>query len=578
MSNLTANRQEILAAFAEGLKKIDMDFEAVSAHVGDDGILTLEGSTKTWQIAVDVGHMAAELPGVRNVVSNLTAPGAVPLQRKDSTPYRSLGVVDKADVVIVGGGVAGCAIARQLTQYKLNILLLEKEEDICEGTSKANNGWVHSGHDPKPASLKADLNVRGNAMYTKWAQELGFKFNRTGSLVCGFDEEDEGTIEHLYENGVTNGVPGIEIVSGERAREIEPGLSDSIKVALWTPSAGYAEPYEVTLALAENAVDNGARFRLGCEVVDVLVQDNRVKGVVTTQGIVQCDCIINAAGLYADEIAEMAGDRFYSIHPRRGTLVIFDKENKGKIHTGSVGAPSAYTKGGGPAETPEGTLLWGPSAVEVANKDDKGVDYEDMQFVLDKGMHLTKGISPKTIITYFGGNRAATYNEDFVIQNSNKIGGFIHVAGIQSPGFASAPAIAELVECLYLGQNPAAQINTSFNPIRKPVPAFRDCTQEERERLIDEERAYGRVICRCETVAEAEILHAIHGKIPARTMDAVKRRTRAGMGRCQSGFCGSRVLELLARELKVDPAEVSLKGKGSEILVRPSRNIRKDAE
>ncbi|MGX8709634.1 MAG: NAD(P)/FAD-dependent oxidoreductase [bacterium] len=575
---MTANKQEILAAFSEGLKKFDLDSSAVSARIEDDGILTLEGSTKTWQTAVDIGHMAAKLPGVHNVVSDLTAPGAVPLKRKDSAPYRAMGVVDKADAVIIGGGVTGCAIARQLTQYRVNILLLEKEEDLCEGSSKANNGMVHSGYDSKPASLKARLNVRGNAQYTKWAQQLGFQFNRTGSFVCGFGEEDRAAIESLYDNGVTNGVPGIEIISGDRARELEPGLSDGVQFALWTPSAGYAEPYEVTLALAENAVDNGARFRLGCEAVDILTEDGRVQGVVTTQGVILCDCVINAAGLYADEIAEMAGDRFYSIHPRRGALVIFDKENKGKIHTFSGVAPNNYTKGGGPEETPEGTLLWGPSALEVPDKEDRDVDREDVEFILEKGMHLTKGIDPRSVITYFSGNRAATYSEDFVIQNSRKIKGFIHVAGIQSPGFASAPAIAELVESLYLGQNPNAPINTAFNPIRKPEPAFRDCTQEERDRLIAENPAYGRVICRCETVTEAEILRAVHAKIPARTMDAVKRRTRAGMGRCQSGFCGSRVLELLAREWKLDPSEVTLKGKGSEILVRPSRNTGRNAE
>lgn len=575
---MAINKQMVLDAFAEEMKKYKTDAGEVSARMEEDGILTLEGRVKSWETAVEIGHMAAKLPGVRNVVSNLTADGMNPLQRKDSAPYRALGVVDSADVVIVGGGVIGCAVARQLAQYKLNILLLEKEEDLCEGSSKANNGMVHSGYDSKPASLKAHLNVRGNAMYTKWAQELGFKFNRTGSFVCGFDEKDRAALEDLYHNGVTNGVPGIALISGDRAREIEPGLSDDVTCALWTPSAGYAEPYQVTLALAENAADNGVRFRLGCEVVDVLVEDLSVKGVVTTQGTIPCGCVINAAGLYADEIAEMAGDRFYSIHPRRGTLVIFDKENRGKIHTFSGVAPSNYTKGGGPEETPEGTLLWGPSAIEVPDKEDKGVDREDLDFVLEKGMRLTKGIDPRTVITYFGGNRPATYNEDFVIQNSTKIKGFIHVAGIQSPGFASAPAIAELVECLYLGQNPSVQINPSYNPIRKPVPAFRDCTPEERERLIAEEPAYGHVICRCETVTEAEILHAIHGKIPARTLDAVKRRTRAGMGRCQSGFCGPRVLELLARELNVDPTQVSLKGKGSEILIRPSRNIGRKAQ
>lgn len=571
MIELTDN--ELVASFEKALKERGFSPERVKARA-KEGILTLFGEVDAWPMAVDIGHMAARLPGVVNVVVDITSPDLPKKEERDLAPCLARGVADRADVVIIGGGITGCAAARQLSKYKLDILVLERQEDLCEGTTKGNNGMVHSGYDSKPGTLKAKYNVQGNAMFTQWAEELGFKFNRTGSFVCGFNDGDKQTIEKLFENGSQNGVPGIEVISGDRAREIEPGLSDAVTWALWTPTAGYAEPYEVALACAENAANNGARFKLNCEVLDVLAEDGRVRGVLTGEGIIEAPVVINAAGVYADDIAEMAKDRFYSIHNRRGTLVILDKENKGKIRTYSGFAPSNYTKGGGPMETPEGTLLFGPSAKEVPDKEDHGVDEDDVRFVLDKAMVLTKGISTDTVITYFSGARASTYNEDFIIENSKKLKGFIHAAGIQSPGFASAPAIAERVEELYLEQNPQAELDPSFNPIREHKKPFRDCNAEERAKLIAENPAYGRVVCRCETVTEAEIVEAIHGKIPARTIDAIKRRTRAGMGRCQAGFCGSKVLALLARELGISPNEVTLKGAGSEVLFTENRPVK----
>ncbi len=455
-------------------------------------------------------------------------------------------------------------------------MVLEKESDICEGTTKANNGMIHSGYDTKPGSLKALCCVEGNRKYTQWAQELNFHLNRTGSFVCGFNEEDMDVIQGLYENGIKNGVPGIEVIDGDRAREIEPGLSDEIIGALWTPSAAYVEPYEVALALAENAVDNGAKFMLNTKVLGILKENGQVTGVLTDRGIVETKLVINAAGLYADEIAHMADDEFYTIHPRRGTIVIMDKENKGKLHTFAGKAPSNYTKGGGPQETPEGTLLWGPSAKEVPDKEDLGVDQEDLDFILQKGLELTKNISTDTLITYFSGNRAATFAEDFVIEISKKLKGFLHVAGIQSPGLASAPAIAGRVEKMVLGCLPEVKEKENFNPIRKGKKPFRECSLEEQKALIAENPAYGTVICRCETVTKGEILDAIHGKIPACTVDAVKRRTRAGMGRCQGGFCGAKVLEILAEELHISPNEVTLKGNGSAILTEPTRRFEEE--
>ncbi|ONI41819.1 FAD/NAD(P)-binding oxidoreductase [Candidatus Epulonipiscium fishelsonii] len=487
-----------------------------------------------------------------------------------------MGEVENVDVLIVGGGVIGCGAARELSKYELNILVVEKSSDISEGTTKCNNGMIHSGYDTKPNSLKAIYGVKGNAMYTQWAEELGFHFNRTGSFVCGFNQDDMDIIQGLYENGIKNKVPGIEVISGERAREIEPNINDGVIGALWTPSAGYVEPYEVTLALAENAIENGAKIWLNTEVFDVLQENGKVTGVVTNKGIIKAKVIINSAGLYADEIAKMINDEFYTIHPRRGTLGILDKENKGKLHTFVGKAPSKYTKGGGPQETPEGTLLIGPSAKEVADKEDLGVDRDDLDFILDKAMELTKNISPDTLITFFSGNRAATFEEDFIIEPSKKVKGFIHVAGIQSPGLASAPAISEAVMNLTLAElGDGVKEKATYNPKHTFNKAFRDCTNEEREKLIAQNPAYGKIVCRCETVTEAEIVNAINGIVPATTMDAVKRRTRAGMGRCQSGFCGSKVLDLLSKELNIPPTEVTLKGKNSEILTEPTRNFKR---
>ena len=383
----------------------------------------------------------------------------------------------------------------------------------------------------------------------------------------------EKSLRHTYENGKKNGVPGIEIISGERAREIEPALSSAITCALWTPSAGYVEPYEVALALAENAVDNGVRFRLSCRAVDMEIDNGRISGVLTNQGLIKCDFVINAAGLYADEIAEMAGDRFYSIHPRRGGLVIFDKEYKGKLSTFAGLAPSNYTKGGGPMMTPDGTMLWGPSAKEVWDKEDLSVEQEDMDFILGKAFRLVEGMDRSGVITYFAGNRAATYEEDFIIENSKKLHNFMHVAGIQSPGLASSPAIAELVDTLLLQRMPNVKNKANFQPVRQAQTPFARASVAEREAMLQKDPRYGHIICRCESVTEGEIVKAIHGKIPATTIDSVKRRTRAGMGRCQGGFCGAKVLEILSRELGVSPLEVTLKGEGSQVLLEKTRQV-----
>lgn len=554
----------------EAIRAAGLDDAVVSFEIRDD-LVILSGHYPAWTDVVNAGHAAAKVPGVKKLVSHMTSDDMPRKPERDLTPYLNMDEVDAAEIVIIGGGVTGCGIARALSKYPVDILLLEKEEDIACGTTKANNGMIHSGYDSKPQSWKGKLNARGNAMYSQWAEDLGFHFMRTGSFVLAFNEEERKTLEGLLENGKKNQVPGIALISGEEAREIEPNISREAQWALWTPSAGYVEPYEVTNALMENAIDNGARLRLDCEVVKI---DRTEEGFLlyTTQGLIRAKTLINAAGLYSDEIAKMLDDEFFTIHPRRGTLVIFDKENAGKIHTFIGQAPANYTKGGGPQETPEGTLLWGPSAKEVPEKDNLEVDQDDLDFVVNKGMYLIDGVDRSSMITFFSGNRAATYTEDFIIEKSDKVPGLIHVAGIQSPGLASSPAICERVEKLYLEDHPDLEVKEDYNPRREVRKPFRECTAEERDQMIRKNPLYGRIICRCESVTEGEIVDAIHGKVPARNIDAVKRRTRAGMGRCQGGFCQARVLEILARELGIDECEVTLKGKGSNVLKDRTRS------
>ena len=546
----------------------------IRAEYTGNKVLHLYGEVDEWQHVVDIGHIAGTIKELKGVVNNIKTKNVKikkQITSQKQSTAREMGIIGQVDVVIIGAGITGCGIARELSKYQLDVLVIEKNEDIAEGTTKGNNGMIHSGYDSKPGSLKAKLNVKGNEMYSRWAEELNFHFKRSGSFVVGFDEDDYQYIKEYYDRGYTNGVPGIQIISGDKARQIEPNLHEDITCALWTPSAAYVEPYEVALALLENAVDNGVKFMLDTEVININVENNRIKSVLTNKGMIHTRYVINAAGIYADDIAEMVGDKTFSIHPRRGTLIVFDKDNRGMMKRIVGTPPRNYTKGGGPMESPEGNPLWGPSAVEVPDKEDTSVDFEDLESVIQKGRSLIKGIDASSVITYFSGLRAADYKEDFIIEASEKIHGFINAAAIQSPGLAAAPAIAEMVERILSNIEKSLSMKEYYKSYRPKSIAFRENTREEQARLIASNPKYGRMICRCETVTEAEIIEAIHGKIPAVTVDAVKRRTRAGMGRCQGGFCGPRIVEILSRELKKPMAEITQKGKGSELLYKKSR-------
>lgn len=560
----------------------------INASIDGRNIVTLSGECETWAQVVKAGHLAAKPAEVKNVVNELSVRGQ-PAPRKDYGPWREagqrIGHIDSVDVLIIGAGISGCGIARELSKYRLNTLVVEQGDDVAAGATKANNGNIHPGHSVKPGTLKARLNVEGNRMYTQWAAELGFELQRCGVLGVSNKPEYLPGFEQALEVAKTNGVDGPELVDQKRINELEPGFAArgiEVAIGIWFPSMGLVEPYKVAAALAENAVMNGVRFMFNCTVGDILRDGGGVTGAVTSRGIIAARYIINCAGVYADEISAMAGDKSYTIHPRKGTIAILDKQRK-PLFNSLAGLVEAATikqkanpesKGGGMCRTPEWNILMGPSATEVSDKEDLSSTPEDLYYAMALGEYY--GINNGDIIRFFAGSRPADYKEDFVIEMSPLTRGFINVGGIQSPGVAAAPAIARMVEDILsraaAGEGRPLQKNSGFNPIRKREIVFRTLSREEQDALIRREPAYGRIICRCESITEGEILDALRSPVPPRSIDAVKRRTRAGMGRCQGGFCQCRVMEIIARELGMDKAEITLRGAGTPILLKDNRS------
>jgi glycerol-3-phosphate dehydrogenase len=568
----------------------------IDADITEDGVVTLSGMADTWRNLVGVGLMAGKQPETTSVCSRMTAkdvPAKTEAEKSAAQKLRSeqiksaqaKGLLDEADVVIIGAGVAGCAIARELARYQLKIVVTEKASDVSEGASKANNGHIHPGHKATPGTLKAKLNVRGNAMYDQWAEELGFDLVRCGQLNVAHSEADMDKLKKYYQDGLANDVPGLRMITSEEVLEMEPEVPGVPAGGLHIPTMAVVEPYQVCVALAENAVRNGVTFYLSNEVLDVEVKNGRVCSVLTERGTIRTKLLINAAGIYADEIAAMAQDAFYTLRGRRGGLLIFDAALKSpysrSVSTVASGN-DANSKGGGFSTTPAGNLMVGPSAVETPYKEDLAVLKDDIDYAFDRGVSIWPELKRNAVIAMYAGNRAASFTEDFISRPGRATQGIVHVAGIQSPGLASAPAIAEMAVGIALalwreicGE---AQKRTDFDPCRPAPVRFKACSDAEKDRLINADPAYGNIICRCETISEGEILEALSSPIAPTTIDAIKRRTRAGMGRCQGGFCQPKVVEIIARELGVDWTEILQKGRKGQVLVQGSRHVAKETK
>ncbi len=469
----------------------------------------------------------------------------------------------KVDVVVVGGGITGNAILFQLAKYDLRCVLLEKEPDIASGTTKSNSAIIHAGFDAKPGTMKARMNVRGNKLYHELKDELNLDIQWKGSLVAATTDEEMDSIRDLLERGKVNGVDGLEIWSGDRVRQDEQYLSPEIQGALWAPSAGICCPFGTAIAFAENAELNGAEIIRECEVQGFDVKDGRITAVRTDGETFETRYVVNAAGLRADEISRLAGDDSFTIHPRKGEYVLFDREASKKMTQGVIfPTPSKTSKGILVCTTLDGNVFVGPNAQDMDDKDDTAVTTEGMDQILSAAKKLLPEIPVRAAIAEFAGLRAIASTGDFVLGRSEKVAGLIQAAGIQSPGLTSAPAIGEYIADIIVEETGAAP-RQNYHKGRPPRYIFRNMDSAQRAKVITKDERYGRIICRCETVTEGEIVDAIHRPCGARTVDGVKRRTRAGMGRCQGGFCGPRVTQILARELQIPITEVRKEARDS---------------
>ena len=460
------------------------------------------------------------------------------------------------DVSIIGAGVVGSAIARELSKYSLNTCLIEKEEDVTTGASKANSGIVHGGYAAKYGTLKGELCAKGNKMYDQLDKELNFGFRRTGALVVGFDDSDEKKIRDLYENGLKIGCDDLEIIYKDRIKEIEPHINDEVKVALYAKSVGVTSPYEFTIALAENAIANGVELKLETEVLSIEKKENFFC-INTNNGQIESRYIINSAGLYSDKIANMVGIDNFKILPRKGQYILLGKDQGHLVNTVVFQVPTEKGKGILVTTTYHGNFMIGPNAEEVDDKDDVATTLESLEAVIETARKSIKDFDIKRSLTTFSGIRAVSSNGDFIIGES-KVKGFINVAGIDSPGLTSSPAIAEKVVNILKVSGLELVKKSDFNPYRKPIIVKKDKNFDGK---VDDANPEKNIICRCEKVTEAEIADAIHRGIPVKSTDSIKRRTRAGMGNCQGNFCRSRVAAIIAREMNIPVEEVSVRGK-----------------
>lgn len=478
--------------------------------------------------------------------------------------------MDTYDVIIIGAGVVGCLTARALSRYRLQILLLEKASDVGTGVTKGNTAIVHAGYDALPGTHKAHFNVLGNQMYPQLCAELSVPYSRQGDYVIALGEEDMRTLDSLKERGQRNGVSGLEIVPGDQLQRVEPALTPEALGALWARTGGIVDPSLLTVAAAENAVDNGVRLLLESEALDIVKDEERIVGVRTRRGTFRCRWVVNCAGLHADEVMAMAGLDGFTIRPRRGEYYVFDRA-KSIIRTILFPCPTAISKGILVTPTIHGNTLIGPNAHNVEHKEDRAVTVQGLAEVLEGARKLVPSLDMRDVISVFAGLRPSGSTGDFVMEIPQQVEGFVNLAGIESPGLTAAPAIAQwVVEALRDGGLDLEE-KREYNPLRPALPRFGELSRREQAALIEKDPRYGRVVCRCEMVTEGEIVRAIHAPVPARTVDAVKRRTRCGTGRCQGGFDTPRVIRILARELRISPLQVTKKGPGSELLCRGTK-------
>ena len=470
------------------------------------------------------------------------------------------------DAVVIGGGVIGSAIIRYLSLYNMKTLLVEKEEDISSGTTKANSGIVHAGYDPEPGTLKAKLNVKGAKMIKEESGKLHFDYKVNGAMVVSFSPNDDYKIDELFERGIKNGVEDMEIISGDEARRLEPNLSENITKCLYLKSSAIGWPFSLTQALSENAYENGAEFKFNTKVetIERIEDGYRIK---TDNGlIITSNAVINAAGVYGDTINNMVSEKKLHITPRRGSYMLFDNETQGMFNSTIFQLPSSKGKGVLVTPTVHGNFMIGPNSVDIPDKDDTSTTAFDLDYISKEALRTSPSIPFKKVITSFSGLRAHEDSGDFIVGEVEDAPGFFNATGIESPGLSSSLSIGEMVARMVADR---LGIEKKENPVleRKAAPRPKEMSIDERNELIKSNPSYGRIVCRCEEISEGEIIDAITRPLGARSLDGVKRRVRAGMGRCQGGFCSPKVMELIEKYASIPFDEITKNSKGSNITM-----------
>ena len=473
------------------------------------------------------------------------------------------------DVVVIGAGVVGGLVARELSRYDLSVCILEKCSDVALGATRANSAIVHAGYDAKEGSLKAKLNVLGSKMMESVAEELGVKYKRNGSLVVGFNEEDRQTLLGLLERGTKNGVEGLRVIDREEILSLEPNIGAGVTVALHAPTGAIICPYELCMAAVGNAMDNGVSLKLDFDVKKIEKLDTGYR-ITSKNDTVEAKFVINCAGVFSDEIAKLAGDDSFTVNPRRGEYMLLDRECGELVSHTIFRCPSKMGKGILVSPTVDGNLILGPTAEDIEDKEDTKTTAEGLAKVRAQAGEQVSGINFGKVITSFTGLRSTGSTGDFVI---NERDGFINCAGIESPGLSSSPAIATYVADILRGAGLEMKEKADFNGRRRPAHYYKELTLDEKNEIIKEHPEFAHVICRCETVTEGEILEAIRTNPKPRDVDGVKRRTRASMGRCQGGFCTPYIIDLLAAEMGCDYTDVTKFGGKSYINIGKTKEV-----
>lgn len=477
----------------------------------------------------------------------------------------------KADVVIIGAGAVGCATARELSKYKLDIIVVDKNEDIGGDASKSNSAIIHTGYDAAPGTLESELVVAANPMYDEITRDLDVPFKRIGAILPAITDEQLEKLPSIKEKAFKNRVYDVEYITSEQILEMEPNLNSEVKGGLYIPRESIIDPFIYVTALAENANANGVSFLLNTKVTGINVENGKIKSVETTGETIETTYVINAAALYCDEIAAMVGKADYKVVARRGQFYILDKNTCCKVNKIVLPIPTKITKGKLMCPTIHGNMLVGPTAEDLDNKVDKSVTVEGLDSIFEDVKRLVPNVNIRDTITQYSGLRPNRNPEGLHVDIYDDLEGYVNLSGVRSTGLTLSIAIAKYVAQMMISHGMNAEFKTNFISKRKGIKRFHELSLEEQEKAIAENPLYGNIICRCETITEGEIVDAINRPLGAKSMDAVKRRVRAGMGRCQGGFCGPKVLEIIARELGSTPEEVNKNNEGSYMVVGKTR-------